>query len=527
MLVSLAALALLLPSPAPAPVYDLVIRDARIADGTGNPLYTGDVAVHRGRIAKVGSFEGKGKEEVSGKGKVLAPGFLDVHTHSENLAEVPKAENYLRMGVTTIVTGNCGGSALAPREFFAKVGKTKVSPNVATLIGHNTVRRKAMGGDFDRAPTPKELAEMRALVDAAMRQGAVGLSTGLIYMPGTFSKTDEIQALAKVSAEHGGIYVSHMRSEGLQLLEAIEELIAIARFAGCRAQISHIKASGNASWGKSAQALELVEKAREDGVDVTQDQYMYTASSTSLNQTIPDWAKEGGSEAFKKRLADPGQKARMVADMKQNLERNGRKDYTYAVIASCRSDKSLNGKNVPQAAKIKRGSDDLDAQIETILEIEKAGGASGVFHGMSEDDVRRYLEHPNTMIASDGGPREINETVPHPRSYGNNARLLERYVRQQKLLRLEEAVRKMTSLPAQTFRIADRGQVREGLAADLVLFDPAAVKENCTFTDPHRYATGFALVLVNGVPVVRNDTHTGARPGKALRLKNRVVRADR
>jgi N-acyl-D-amino-acid deacylase len=510
---------------APAEVYECVIRGARVADGTGNPAFFADVAIRGGRIAKVGYVAGKGRREFVAKGMVLAPGFIDVHTHSENIAEVPKAENYLRMGVTTIITGNCGGSALQPDAFFAKVRATKVSPNVATLIGHNTVRREAMGGNFDRSPTPKELSRMRALVDRAMDQGAVGLSTGLIYMPGVFSKTGEISELAKAASRRGGIYVSHMRSEGLKLLEAIKEVISIAEAADCRAQISHIKASGNASWGKSAEALSLIEKARERGVDVTQDQYMYTASSTSLNQTIPDWAKEGGSDDFKKRLADPGLKSKIVADMRENLAKNARKDYAYAVIASCRADKRLNGKSVPEAARLRLGADDLDAQIQTILEIEKAGGASGVFHGMAEDDVRRYLAHPHTMIASDGGPREVNDTVPHPRSYGNNARALQIYVRELKTLRLEDAIRKMTSLPAQTFRIVDRGLVREGLAADLVVFDPLRVRENSTFTDPHRCATGFALVIVNGSVVVQNDTHTGARPGKPLRLKDRIVRA--
>lgn len=514
-----------LASQSPAEDYDCVIRNARVIDGTGNPAIYADLAVSKGRIVKVGFVEGAGREEIDGRGKVLAPGFIDVHTHSENVAEVPKVENYLRMGVTTLVTGNCGGSALDVASFFEKIERIGVSPNVATLFGHNTVRRKAMGGDFDREPTSAEREAMLQLVDQAMQDGAVGLSTGLIYMPGVFSKTGEIAELAKVSARYGGIYVSHMRSEGLQLLEAIQEVIDVCRASGCRGQISHIKASGNASWGKSVQALALIDQARADGLEITQDQYLYTASSTSLNQTIPDWAKEGGAEAFRKRLDDPALKARMAVEMKENLQRNARSDYRYAVIASCGADKSLNGKSVPEAAMKRLGKDDLDAQIETILAIERAGGASGVFHGMSEDDVQRYLSHPNTMFASDGGPKEINETVPHPRSYGNNARLLELYVRQKGQLRLEDAIRRMTSLPAQTFRIVDRGMIREGLAADLVLFDPSTVREHATYTEPHQYATGFALVMVNGVVVVRHDAHTGARPGKPLRMRNRVVAA--
>lgn len=525
-MLSTIALLLVAPSLSVQGAYDVVIRGGRVADGTGNPTFDADLAVKGDRIVKIGFVEGRGKVEIDARGKVVSPGFIDVHTHSESIAEIPKAENYLRMGVTTIVTGNCGSSTLNVDEFFKTLKSKGVSPNVATLIGQNNVRRAAMQGDFDRKPSPAELAAMRNTVDRAMRQGAVGLSTGLIYMPGVFSKSDEIAELAKVSARYGGLYVSHMRSEGLQLLEAIQELIQIAKTAGCRAQISHIKASGNASWGRSADALALIEKAREEGLELTQDQYAYTASSTSLGQTIPDWAKEGGSAEFRKRLDDPALKSRMVADMKENLQKNARTNFAYAVIAQCRSDRSLNGKSVPEAAKMKRNADDLDAQIETILEIERNGGASAVFHGMAEDDVRRYMSHPHTMIASDGGPREVNDTVPHPRSYGNNARVLGHYVRELKVLRLEDAIRRMTSLPAQTFRITDRGLLREGLAADIVVFDPNRVQENATFTDPHRYATGFALVLVNGKAVVRADAHTGARPGRPLRLRNRAVRAD-
>jgi len=509
-----------------APVYETVIRGARICDGTGNPSISADVAIQSGRIVKIGRIPGSGKAEIDGTGKVLAPGFIDVHTHSEDIVNVPKAENFLRMGVTSIVTGNCGGSTLDVAGFFRTIREKGVSPNVATLVGQNSVRRKVMGGDYDRLPTPKELSEMRAIVDKAMREGAVGFSTGLIYLPGVFSKTDEIAELAKVSGQYGGLYVSHMRSEGLQLLEAIQELVDVAKAANCRAQVSHIKASGNASWGKSTQALELLEKVRGEGIEVTQDQYVYTASSTSLGQTIPDWAKEGSLDEFRKRLEDGPTMGRMIEDMKENLKKNARKDYAYAVIANFSGDKRLNGKSVPEAAKIRLGRDDLDAQIQTILEIQKAGGASGVFHGMAEEDIQRYLKHPNTMIASDGGPRDISDAVPHPRNFGNNARVLGRYVRELQVLRLEDAIRRMTSLPAQTFRIVDRGLIREGLAADIVLFDPKTVGENCTFEDPQRFASGFALVMVNGVAVVKDDAHTGAKPGKPLRLIDGKVRAD-
>ncbi len=496
---------------------DLILRGGRVIDGTGNPAYFADVAVRNGRIVAIGrDLPGNG-QVLDARGLVVAPGFIDVHTHAENLAEIPRAENFVRMGVTSIVTGNCGGSALNVDRFFREAEAAKVAVNVATLFGHNTARRAAMGGAFRREPTGPEMARMQELVEQAMKDGAVGLSTGLIYTPGTYSKTEEIIPLARVAAKYDGIYASHMRSESTGIFDALQELFRIAREAGIRADISHLKLSGNAAWGKSDRVLAAIEQARAEGLDITHDQYAYTASSTGISTLIPSEYREGGGDDFRKRLADPAKKAEIVTAMKDSLKRSGRKDYSYAVIASYRTDRSLNGKRVPEAARIKRGSDSLDDQIELVLEIQQNGGASGVFHGMSEEDLQAFMRHPHTMVASDGGPRVNNDTVPHPRSYGNNARVLGRYVRELKVLRLEEAVRKMTSLPATTFRLKDRGLVREGAWADLVVFDPAKVRDVATFEDPHHHAEGMVHVLVNGVPVVRGGEQTGAGPGKALR----------
>jgi N-acyl-D-amino-acid deacylase len=499
------------------PAYDIVIRGGRVVDGTGNPAYTADVAVKDGKIVKIGRIKEAGKEEIEAKGAVITPGFIDVHTHAENVTRFPRADNFLRMGVTSIVIGNCGGSERDLEALFKRIDEKGASLNVASLIGHNTVRQAAMGGSFDRPPTDDELNKMREMVRKAMRDGAVGLSTGLIYLPGTFSKTDEIVELAKIASEYDGIYATHMRSEGLGIFDALNETFRIAREADIRAQVSHIKLSGNAMWGKSASVVEALEKARAEGLDVTQDQYCYTASSTGIGQLVPDSAREGGQDAYRKRIADPEQKAKIKEQMKRTLERNGRTDYTYAAIANYSRDKSLNGKRIPEAAKLKRGSDSLDDQMELILEMQANGGASGVFHGMHEDDLQAFMRHPNTMVASDSGIRDPNEGVPHPRGYGNNARVLHRYVRELGVLRLEDAVRRMTSLPATVFRLRDRGFVREGMAADLVVFNPAEVKEETSFEDPHKLATGFRAVIVNGVRVVREDVHTGALPGRALR----------
>lgn len=503
--------------PSGAGDYDLVIRGGRLIDGTGNPAIRADVAVKDGRIVSIGQVPACAAPSVDATGLVVVPGFIDVHTHAENVTRLPRAENFVRMGVTTLVTGNCGGSAVDIGAYLRQVEQAKPSVNVATLIGHNVIREKAMGGEFDRAPSESELAEMKSLVERGMHDGAVGLSTGLIYLPGTFSKTDELIALAKVAAQYDGIYASHMRSESTGIFDALNELFRVAREANIRAEISHLKLGGKSMWGKADTVLAAIEKARDEGLEITQDQYVYTASSTSLSTLIPKSAREGGAAEFRKRLDDPQQKAAIVAEMKRDLERSGRSGYDYAVIASYSRDRSLNGKRVAEASKLKRGSDSLDDQIELVLEIHRSGGASGVFHGMSEEDVRAFLRHPNTMIASDSGVREFGESVPHPRGYGNNARVLARYVREQPALRLEDAVRKMSSLPAQTFRLARRGLLREGFQADVVLLDPKQVTDVATFSDPHHYATGVRDVLVNGKFVLRNGELAPDGSGQALR----------
>jgi len=497
-----------------APVFDTVIRHGRIIDGTGNPAFFADVGIREGRIAAVGRITNEARLEIDARGLVVAPGFIDVHTHAEEIDELPLAENFLRMGVTTLVLGNCGTSTLDVGEFFHRLEATQVSPNVATLIGHGSVRSKVMGGSFMRPPTGAELEEMKGLVRRAMEQGAAGLSTGLIYLPGTFAKTDELIALAKVAAEYDGIYASHMRDEGREIFRSLDEVFRIAREAGIRAEISHIKLSGKSSWGQPEKVIAAIERARAEGLDITQDQYTYTASSTGISQLVPDAWREGGK--LKEHLADPTEKVALVAEMKDRLKKGGRTDYSYAVIANYKHDPSLNGLSVADAAKRRRSSATVDDQIELILEIQGHGGATGIFHGISEPDLQAFLRHPNTMFASDSGVRKFQEGVPHPRGYGNNARVLARYVRELHLLRIEDAVRRMTSLPAATFHFKDRGTVREGGWADVVVFDPAAVQDRATFEEPHHYATGFAWVLVNGVPVVKSDQHTGARPGRML-----------
>lgn len=495
--------------------FDFILRNGRVIDGTGNPACFADVAVKDGRIASIGKAGGEAKKVIDIQGMIVAPGFIDVHTHAEEIAQLPLAENFLRMGVTTLVLGNCGSSVLKVGEFFHELEAANISVNVATLIGHGSVRQKAMGGSFPRPPSVEEMQEMKSLVEEAMKEGAAGLSTGLIYLPGVYAKTEEIIEVAKVAAQFDGLYASHMRGEGREIFESLAEVFRVAREAHLRAEVSHIKLSGRMAWGQAGKVLAVIEKARAEGLDITQDQYVYTASSTGIAQLLPEAYREGTKLADA--LAHPVAKARFISEMKARLKNNGRKDYAYAVIAHCGHDPSLDGLNIVEAAKKQHGSGSLINQIEVIANIETHGGANGIFHGISEEDLRVFLSHPNTMLASDSGVRRYQEGVPHPRGYGNNARVLARYVRELKLLRLEEAIRRMTSLPASTFRLKGRGELREGNWADLVVFDPEKVQDQATFSDPHHYATGFGYVFVNGVAVVKDDQHTGERPGKALR----------
>jgi N-acyl-D-amino-acid deacylase len=501
---------------APAPPYDLLITNARIVDGSGNPWFRADVAIKDGRIARIGRLGPEtATRTIDAHGQILAPGFIDVHTHVESIYSLPTAENFVRMGVTTLVTGNCGTSATDVAEFLGRMKKTPLSVNLATLIAHGSVRRKVMGLG-DREPTPEELKQMESIVEQAMKDGAVGLSTGLIYVPGTYAKTDEIVSLARVAARYGGLYATHMRNEGDKVADAIRESIQIGEQAGLPVEISHFKISNKKLWGQSPMTLGLVRDARARGLAVTVDQYAYTASSTSLDARLPAWLRAGGLEEAKKRLADKTTRERAIKDTKDALKRSGFKDYSFAVVASYGPDKSFNGKSIADITKQVRNKSDVTSQIEQMLDMFAAGGAGMIYHGMGEDDVKRIMQEPFTMIASDSGVRQADESVPHPRGYGNNARVLGHYVRELKLISLEDAIRKMTSLPAQTFGFRDRGLIREGFAADLVIFDENTIKDQATFDKPHQYPIGISYVIVNGAPVIENNQVTSARTGMAL-----------
>ena len=496
---------------------DLVIRNGLVYDGTGRAPRILDVSIDEGMIVSVGPSLPRGKTTLDAAGKAVAPGFIDVHTHAENIIHHPKAENFLRMGVTTLVLGNCGSSKLNIGDFYRQIGEKGFSPNIASLIGHGTVRKQVMGGSFRRPPSTSELAQMQKYVENAMIDGALGMSTGLIYLPGTFAKTEELIALSQIVSRHGGIYVSHMRSEGTNIFKAVDEVCRIGRQAKLPIHISHLKLAGRPMWGKHAQLLSQLGKAREEGLLLTHDQYAYTASSTSLRQLLPDEVVAGGSVAFARRIKDKIEWDKTSNWMKSRLQARQRKDYSYAVIAYHKKDTRYNGLNVAEAARLRYGKDTLDHQISLIFEIEANGGASAVFHGMNEEDARAFLKSPHTMFASDSSVRVYNRGIPHPRGYGNAARFLGHYARDQKQLRLEEAIRKLTSLPARTFKLKGRGFIKPGYSADVVVFDPKMIRDNATFKSPHAYSTGFKYVIVNGKVVVEEDRHNGEGPGRVIR----------
>jgi N-acyl-D-amino-acid deacylase len=506
--------------PQPRPDFDLLIRGGMLVDGSGAKPVRADVAVRDGRIARVGRIEkASAAQVIEATGLFVAPGFIDVHTHADEVAENPRAENFARMGVTTIVAGNCGSSALDIGESLAAIRRTGVSVNYATLVGHNTVRRAVMGA-VQRPPDASELQKMRGLVWKGMADGAVGFSTGLQYVPGTYADIVEIITLARVITEFGGLYASHMRNEGTEVEKAVDEAIRVGRSAGCPVQISHLKIDSPSRWGASATILQMIDAARASGVDVEADQYAYEAGSSSLSIRFPSWALEGGQERIVARLNDAATWARIKREMQDLYGERGFNDLSWAVVASYRADKSLNGLSMRQVAAKLNGSESADAQLEAARTMMLNGGASMVYHFMSEDDIARIMKHPQVGVASDSGVLTPGEGAPHPRGYGNNARVLGLYVREKRLIPLEEAIRKMTSLPAQQFKFAGRGLVREGYAADLVVFAPVTVGDTATYEKPHSYATGIPYVIVNGVMVVKDGEHTGARAGEILTITN-------
>ncbi len=497
---------------------DLLIKNGKIIDGTGNSWILGDVAVKNGKIVGKGHLDNwKADKTIDATGLIVCPGFIDVHTHIENLEKKdPLAKNFIFDGVTTVITGNCGDSHTDIKKYFSYLDSLKTSINIGSFIGHNDVRKKVMG-TANRTPTENEIQLMEGIVEKAMEDGAVGFSTGLIYIPGTYSKTEEVLRLAKAAAKHNGVYASHIRNEGDSVVVAINEAIDIARKAKMPVEVSHFKLVGEQNWGRSKETLPIIIKAREEGIDATIDQYPYTASSTKLSTLLPSWALADSEDSIKARMNNAAQHKRAVNYMVKNLRKRGQEHFAYAVVAFYKHDTSFNGKSIEEVNTLLGKEHTAEDEANTIIDMILNGGSSMVFHGMCEEDVKAIMKYPFNMFASDGGIRVVGEAVPHPRSYGTNARVLGKYVREQKVIGLEEAIRRMTSLPAQKFQLKNRGLLSEGYNADVVLFDEKTVNDLATYDNPHQLSVGFKYIIVNGKLTVDDGKHTGERNGRIVK----------
>jgi N-acyl-D-amino-acid deacylase len=529
--------------------FDVVIINGHIIDGTGSPWYSGDVGIRDGRIAAIGNLSVAARKlTIDAKGKVVAPGFIDMLGQSEVTILVdPRLPSKIYQGITTEITGE-GGSA-APLndmiiandrpgyehykidpdwrtfgQYFARLEKQGMGINLASYVGATQVRRMVLG-DADVQPTPEQLKKMRALVVDAMHDGAVGVSTSLEYAPAPYAKTEEIIALASEASKFGGIYATHMRSEGDAVLESIDEAVRIGREAHIPVEIWHFKVAGKANFGRMPELVARVNKARADGFDVTADTYAYTAWSNSMSAFVPPWAHDGGDAKLIDRLKDPAARARIRKDMETPSKKwdnewdeiSGPQDVMITVVQNP-AIRKFQGKRLTEVAQA-MNKDPMDALFDLLIE-DNAFTECAVF-GMSEPDVDLALQQPWVSVDNDSSGTSpegiLGEEHPHPRAYGTFPRILRKYVREEKKLTLEDAIRKFSALPAQRMRLIDRGVLKKGMWADVVVFDPETVRDSATFDDPNRLSDGMQYVLVNGVPVIENGKMTGALPGKVLR----------
>ena len=510
----------------PAPeALDVVLAGGTVFSGADAEPVVTDVGITGDRITAVGDLGDRPAAlRLDVGGLAVMPGIIDIHSHAiraeasgSGIYRWPDAENLIRQGVTTVIGGPDGGSPLPLEDDFRRLEESPASVNYGSFVGHGSVRQLVVGDD-DRLATDEEMERMRAEVESAMQSGAFGLSSGLLYAPGSFAPAEEVIELARVAARYGGIYISHMRNEAQGLLDSVEETIRIAEEAGLPAQITHHKAMGAPMWGRSKDSLAVVDAANARGLDVTSDQYPYPASSTGLQAVFPKWSLGGGTAAIRTRIVDPEQRIRVRDGIVYALinERGGN-DPSKVVLAECRWDPSLNGLDLSEVLRLREIDVTIENAAELIMELEYAGGCSVVYHAMSMEDVDRIMLHPKTMIASDGGIVAPGEGVPHPRNYGSFARVLGHFVRERGLLPLTTAIHKMTQMPADRIGLADRGRIEEGAFADISVFDPEAIIDTATFENPHQYAEGVHHVFVNGVAALLDGEMTGQRPGRVLR----------
>ena len=516
----LMALIAIATSSARGQTFDLIITGGTVIDGTGSPGYRADIGITGDRIRLISRTPidaAQGRRRINATGLIVAPGFIDLHAHLDPILNMPGAESHVRQGVTLALGGPDGGGASPMAPYLARVEQQKLGLNVAFLTGHNTIRRAVMG-TANRPATPDELATMKRMVAQAMGQGAFGLSTGLRYIPGFYSNTDEVVALSQVAADSGGFYTSHLREEALGLFAGVAEALEIGRRARIPVVLTHHKVVGQKMWGKSAVTLAMVDSARKAGTDVMIDQYPYAASHTGIDILMPPWAMAGGDSALRRRLEDPILNDSIEKDVIDALINDrGGGDLKRVQFSRVSWDSTLNGKTLHDYLTRQNVDPTIENAAPIVIDVVLKGGAQTIFHVLDEGDVKRIMAHPQTMIASDGRLNRLGDAVPHPRAYGTFPRVLGKYVREDKVLTLEQAVAKMTGMPAKRLGLADHGCLREGCVADVTIFSAERVRDVGSYTDPHHYPEGIPWVIVNGVPVVDNGTFTAARPGKVLR----------
>ena len=503
------------------PEFDVLIAGGTIIDGTGAARYRGDVALKGDRIALISRTPiapNRAARRIDATNRIVAPGFIDMHAHLDPLPRLPGAESAVRQGVTFALGNPDGGGPVVLGRYMDSLATIGIGINVGYLVPHNSVKDSVMG-TISRLPTTEEMARMKALVAQGMADGAFGISTGLRYLPGNFSKIEEVIALAKVAAELGGIYTSHLREEGLGLIEGVSEAITIGREAKIPVILTHHKAVGKLMWGKSVQTLGMVDSARREGIDVMVDVYPYTATSTSLAVLIPTWAFDGGDSAFRRRVGEPATRDSIRKDIIRliNTDRGGG-DISRVQFSRVSWQPDLAGKNLADWARQRGLAPTPENGADLVLEGQLRGGASMIYHVLDEQDVQRILKHPQALIGSDGRLTRLNDgSSPHPRALGAFPRVLGRYSRDLKLFPLETAIHKMSGQPAGRLGLDERGTLTPGSYADVVVFDPATVADKSTFEQPHQYPVGIDYVFVNGVAALDAGRFTDARAGRIIR----------
>ncbi len=497
--------------------YEVVLSGGTIYDGSGEAPFTADIGISDGVIQAIGRIRPGKSKVIDASGLIISPGFIDMHTHCDWGLVKPgmsDAQNYLKQGVTTVVTGNCGSGTYKVAEFFDHLDSIGTGPNVVHLIGHGTVRRTVMGQE-DRAPEADELEQMKDLLAEGMQGGAAGFSTGLFYAPGSYAETDEIIELGKEVKAYQGIYASHIRDEGkftVGLIASIEEAIAIGETAEIPVQISHLKALGKPVWGQSDEVTSLIEDARERGVDVWADQYPYPASNTGFSAAVlPRWVQAGGKT--ESRLTDPELLPRIRKEMARNIENRGGPESL--LLISYSADSSYNGKTLAEISQLIG-----KPVVETAIHLLLNGGSGVISFNMNESDVLHFMRKDYVMTSSDGHVHQLGEGMPHPRNFGAFPRKIRKYVFEDQVITMEHAIRAATSLPAKMLGLPDRGMIKKGFAADLVVFDPQTISDKSTFTDPHHYSEGILYLFVNGEPVIEQGEYDGILAGKPLRMNH-------